>query len=82
MRIAILNALDNAWIEQVDYLEQLRATIGLRRYSQKNIIFEYHQEAYRAFEKMMDHAKKNIMKNVMLSSIVEEEKGTFTVMLP
>jgi preprotein translocase subunit SecA len=31
---------------------------------------------------MMDHAKKNIMKNVMLSSIVEEEKGTFTVMLP
>lgn len=82
MRIAILNALDNAWIEQVDYLEQLRATIGLRRYSQKNIIFEYHQEAYRAFEKMMDHAKKNVMKNVMLSSIVEEEKGTFTVMLP
>lgn len=82
MRIAILNALDNAWIEQVDYLEQLRATIGLRRYSQKNIIFEYHQEAYRAFEKMMDRAKKNIMKNVMLSSIVEEEKGTFTVMLP
>lgn len=82
MRIAILNALDNAWIEQVDYLEQLRATIGLRRYSQKNIIFEYHQEAYCAFEKMMDHAKKNVMKNVMLSSIVEEEKGTFTVMLP
>lgn len=82
MRIALLNALDQAWIEQVDYLEQLRATIGLRRYSQKNIVFEYHQEAYRAFEKMLKKAKENAFINIMLSSIVEEEKGLFTVMLP
>jgi preprotein translocase subunit SecA len=82
LRIAILNAIDNAWIEQVDYLEQLRASIGLRRYSQKNVIFEYHQEAYRAFEKMLDNAKRNAIRNVMLSSIIEKAEGTFTVMLP
>jgi preprotein translocase subunit SecA len=82
LRVAILNAIDNAWIEQVDYLEQLRASIGLRRYSQKNVIFEYHQEAYRAFEKMLDNAKRNAIRNVMLSSIIEKAEGTFTVMLP
>jgi preprotein translocase subunit SecA len=60
----------------------LRASIGLRRYSQKNVIFEYHQEAYRAFEKMLDNAKRNAIRNVMLSSIIEKAEGTFTVMLP
>jgi preprotein translocase subunit SecA len=82
VRICILNALDNAWIEQVDYLEQLKAAVSYRQYAQKNVIYEFHQDAYRGFEKMLYTARENALKNIMLSFVVEKQAGSFTVILP
>ena len=82
VRICVLNALDNAWIEQVDYLEQLKAAVSYRHYAQKNVIYEFHQDAYRGFEKMLKTARENALKNIMLSFVVEKQAGSFTVILP
>ena len=48
----MLKAIDDNWVEQVDYLQQLSLAIGSQSASQKNPIVEYYQEAYAGFETM------------------------------
>ncbi len=43
--MAILKAIDENWVEQVDYLQQLRAALSGHA-SQKNPLVEFFQEAY------------------------------------
>lgn len=50
-RLAILKAIDNCWIEEVDNLQQLRTVVSARQYAQRNPIYEYHQEAMTSFKK-------------------------------
>ena len=40
VRIAILTALDEAWVEQVDYLQQLQVAVSGRASAQRNLVFE------------------------------------------
>ncbi|WP_061710550.1 accessory Sec system translocase SecA2, partial [Streptococcus pneumoniae] len=46
LRLSMLKAIDDNWVEQVDYLQQLSMAIGGQSASQKNPIVEYYQEAY------------------------------------
>ncbi|MEJ7190521.1 hypothetical protein WL285_13400, partial [Staphylococcus warneri] len=43
LRKAVLKAIDTAWIEQVDYLQQLKANVNQRQKGQRNAMFEYHK---------------------------------------
>ncbi|VQJ59661.1 preprotein translocase subunit SecA [Streptococcus pneumoniae] len=54
LRLSLLKAIDDNWIEQVDYLQQLSMAIGGQSASQKNPIVEYYQEAYAGFEAMKE----------------------------
>lgn len=49
LRLSLLKAIDDNWVEQVDYLQQLSMAIGGQSASQKNPIVEYYQEAYAGF---------------------------------
>lgn len=81
-RLMTLKALDNAWIEQVDYLQQLRQAITGRAYAQRNIMFEYHREAYASFRKMTLDVKRHMMRNIFLGEIRYDEEGKASVLLP
>ena len=48
-RMAILKAIDENWVEQVDYLQQLRAALSGQYASQKNPLVEFFQEAYQSW---------------------------------
>ncbi len=49
----ILHVMDNAWVEHLTYLEQLRRGIFLRAYGQKDPLIEFQKEGHRIFESMM-----------------------------
>ncbi len=81
-RLMTLRAIDEGWIEQVDYLEQLRHNIGGRSYAQRNIVYEYHKEAYRSFEKMEKKIKTEILRKILLGEIVKRKNGKTDVVIP
>ncbi|SUK19354.1 Protein export cytoplasm protein SecA2 ATPase RNA helicase [Staphylococcus aureus] len=53
-----LKAIDSCWLEQVDYLQQLKANVNQRQNGQRNAIFEYHRVALDSFEVMTRNIKK------------------------
>ncbi|MCD8379753.1 MAG: accessory Sec system translocase SecA2 [Lachnospiraceae bacterium] len=81
-RIMILKAIDEAWIEEVDYLQQLKALMEGRQYTQRNMMFEYHVEAYHSYEEMQKRIKVRMMKNILLGEIQIKKDGDLQVVLP
>ena len=55
--MAILKAIDENWVEQVDYLQQLRMALWSVHQSE-NPLVEFFQEAYQSFERMKEAAKR------------------------
>ena len=82
LRMMTLRAIDQEWVEQVDYLQQLRQIVSGRQYAGRNIQFEFHQEAYRAFEQMGKRIKADIMRNILLGELVREKNGGIRVLFP
>lgn len=78
-RLAVLKAIDECWVEEVDYLQQLRVIAGARQAAQRNPVFEYHQEAYKGYQKMREAIKRKILQNVLLSDVSYTEKGEMQV---
>ncbi|HEL2406300.1 TPA: accessory Sec system translocase SecA2 [Streptococcus suis] len=78
-RIAALKAIDECWVEEVDYLQQLRVIAGARQAAQRNPVFEYHQEAYKGYQKMKEEIRRNILQNILLSDVSYTEKGDMQV---
>lgn len=82
MRVATLQAIDDAWVEQVDYLQQLQAAVSGRSLAQRNPLFEYQKEALESFHKMEDMVLKNIMRNILLSNVYLDEEGQLRILFP
>ena len=82
LRVATLTAIDDAWVEEVDYLNQLQAAVSGRASAQRNLVFEYQKEARYSFDNMEKTIKKNIMRNVLLSSVYVDEKYNLHIILP
>ena len=49
----LLQVLDQCWKDHLLYLDQLRQSIGLRAYGQKDPLNEYKKEAFQLFEMML-----------------------------
>lgn len=69
VRIAVLKAIDEAWVEEVDYLQQLRVLVGGRQSAQRNPIYEYHKAALQSFERMKRDIREATLRYLMLSEI-------------
>lgn len=82
MRVATLRAIDDAWVEQVDYLQQLQAAVAGRTSAQRNPVFEYQQDALESFKKMEKTILRNIIRNIMLSSVSIDAEQKFRIVLP
>ena len=46
-RVSVLKAIDENWVEQVDYLQQLKTALSGQHFSMKNPLVEYYQEGLR-----------------------------------
>ena len=81
-RQCILNALDDGWVEEVDYLQQLQFVITTRGTAQRNPIFEYSREAYKSFEDMKTAIRKNIARNFYLGDPQIGIDGQMNIIFP
>ncbi len=68
-RLSVLRAIDGAWIEQVDNLQQLRNIVSTRQIAQRDTLKEYHKEAYMSYLALGSRIKEQIVRNIMLSTI-------------
>jgi len=82
MRMATLQAIDDAWVEQVDYLQQLQSAVSGRMSAQRNLVFEYQKEALESFEKMERTILRNIIRNILLSSVTIDKEENLRILLP
>ena len=81
-RVAILKAIDENWIEQVDYLQQLKTALSGQHSSSKNPLVEYYQEAYEGFEYMKERMKHQVVKNLLMSELTLNPKGEVIMYFP
>ena len=82
MRRVALEALDEAWVEQVDYLQQLTAAVLGRSSAQRNPVFEYQNEAAISFREMETTVKRNIVRNILLSDVSQDSNGKLQIIFP
>jgi preprotein translocase subunit SecA len=73
--IVFLKAIDVAWIEQVDFLEQLKTVVQDRNMAQHKVEYEYRREAYFAFEEMKKRINRDIVRLLCLSRIERAADG-------
>jgi len=82
LRIATLQAIDDAWVEQVDYLQQLQVAVSGRASAQRNLVYEYQRDALESFRKMEKDIKKNIIRNILLSNVYVSAEDKISILLP
>jgi len=73
--IIFLKAIDVAWVEQVDFLEQLKTVVQDRNMAQHKVEYEYRREAYFAFEEMKKRINRDIVRLLCLSRIENGADG-------
>ena len=67
-RYVVINAIDHHWQEHLTEMEDLRKSIGLRSYGQKDPLVEYKGEAYRFFEELMNNVRLQICTGLFRSA--------------
>ncbi|WP_346564715.1 accessory Sec system translocase SecA2 [Staphylococcus haemolyticus] len=79
---AILKAIDVEWINQVDQLQQLKASVNNRQNAQRNAIFEYHKVALETYEMMLINIKRATIRNLCLSILTFDKDQDLVVHFP
>ncbi len=82
VQVMMLKAIDESWIEEVDYLQQLKQAVVGRRYTQRNMAFEYHEDAYKAYERMREKIRFKMLRNIMLGDASWTKDNDLQVVLP
>jgi len=67
-RYVIINAIDRHWQEHLTEMEELRRSIGLRSYGQKDPLVEYKGEAFKYFEELMNNVRLQICTGLFRSA--------------
>ena len=82
LRACMLKAIDEGWIEEVDYLQQLQYAITSRGTAQRNPIYEYSREAYQSFDEMKTAMMERIARNFYLAEPQVGRGGAQTILFP
>ena len=81
-RLCTLRALDDGWVEEVDYLQQLQAAISGRSSAQRNLLFEYQREARISYEDMEKSIKKAMIRNILLGEVSFGKDNEMIILYP
>ena len=68
-RHTVLEAIDRLWQEHLYAMDQLRSSMSLRVYAQKDPLVEYKNEAFDIFKSMMDQVYTDVAKNLFRITI-------------
>ncbi len=71
-RVVLLKCIDSKWMDHIDDMEQLRQSIGLAAYGQKDPLVEYKMNAYEMFNGMISAIQETTIR--MLYHVHVEQK--------
>ncbi|MGB1128367.1 MAG: preprotein translocase subunit SecA [Opitutales bacterium] len=71
-RFLIIRSLDRRWQDHLTEMEELRRSVNLRGYGQKDPLNEYKSEAYVFFEELMQNVRTEICNSVFRSATTAE----------
>ena len=70
-----LRQIDTRWQNHLEELEDLRDSVSLRTYAQKNPLTEYKLEGYEIFDRMIDQIKSSVARTVLRVQIREQSQS-------
>ncbi len=75
-------AIDDGWVEQVDYLQQIQTAVSGRASAQRDLLVEFQKDALESWQKMEVMVLKNIMRNILLGNVYTDKEGRLKILLP
>lgn len=75
MRFALLTAVDRAWREHLDAMDDLRDGVGLSSFAQRNPITEYRIAGSEMFDEMIEKIREETVKFMLFASPIQEAKA-------
>ena len=76
-RVILLKVIDSKWMNHIDDMDQLRQSIGLQSYAQKDPVVQYKFLGYEMFEEMTKHIRHDTvgaLMHVEIQQKVEREQ--------
>jgi len=73
-KIAMLQAVDELWMDHLLSMDRLKEGIGLRGYGQMDPLKEYQKEGYSMFISMVDNIKEYTLKTLFRIRLTIDEK--------
>ncbi len=75
-RVALLRAVDTAWIVHLDEMDDLRDGVGLNAYAQRNPLTEYRIQSGIMFDEMIDKIRTDTVRMVLYARPAAEIRRT------
>ncbi|MEA4912475.1 MAG: preprotein translocase subunit SecA [Oscillospiraceae bacterium] len=69
-RLVMLRVVDMKWMDHIDDMDQLRKSIHLRSYAQKNPVVEYRLEGYNMFDDMIAAIREDTARLMLTAELV------------
>ena len=64
-RVILLRNVDTKWMDHLDAMEELKGTVGLNSYAQRNPIVEYRIQGSDMFDEMVEEIKEGTVRMVL-----------------
>ena len=74
-RVILLKVIDSKWMNHIDNMEQLRESIGLQAYAQKDPVVQYKFIGYNMFKEMAKNIRHETI-NAMMHVQIERKEET------
>ncbi len=78
-KIAMLQAVDELWMDHLLGMDQLKEGVGLRGYGQMDPLKEYQKEGYNMFISMVERIKENSLRTFFRIRIAPQEQPSISV---
>ncbi len=72
-RVILLRNVDTRWMEHLDAMDDLKESIGLNGYAQRNPVVEYRIQSAQIFEEMVDGIREATVRAIM--TVMPKEKA-------
>ena len=81
-RSALLRSVDNAWMDHIDAMDELKNTVRLQTYAQRDPVNEYRLQGADMFDAMVADIRENTVRKVLSATISTPEIKRVQVALP
>jgi preprotein translocase subunit SecA len=71
-RIVLLRVIDSLWVEHLTAVDDMRRSIGLRAYSQRDPLNEFKVEAFRMFDELKTMIRRDVARTIFRVTVVRQ----------